>query len=146
MPPSPTKATPAARWLWRIVVVLILAAAIGGFVALNKLKPQPAVHAPVEQLPLVQAEAVEFREGALRVSGNGLVKARADVVLAAEVSGRVVFVSPALAAGGAVGRGAVLLRLDHQPLRAALAQAEAEQRSARAALPLAEQLLARTQE
>jgi RND family efflux transporter MFP subunit len=146
MPPPSTNATPATRWLWRIVVVLILAAGVGGFITLNQLRPKPAVHAPVEQLPLVQAEAVEFREGALRVSGNGLVKARADVVLAAEVSGRVVFVSPALAAGGAFGRGQVLLRLDDAPLRAALAQAAAERRSARAALQLAEQLLTRTQE
>jgi len=139
-------ATPASRWLWRIVTLLILAAGVGGFVALNKLRPKPAVRMPVEQLPLVQAEPIEFREGALRVSGNGLLKPRAEVVLAAEVSARVVRVNPALAAGGAFARGEVLLRLDDEPFRAALAQAEAELRSARAALQLAEQQLARTRE
>jgi len=63
----------SSRWFWRTVVLLILAAGLGGFVALNKFKPTPAVRAPAQQLPLVQAVAVEFREGALHVSGHGLV-------------------------------------------------------------------------
>jgi RND family efflux transporter MFP subunit len=142
-PPSPK---PAARWLWRFVVLLILAAGIGGYFALVKLKPKPAVRVPAQQLPLVQAEALEFRSGALTVSGNGLVRPRAEVVLAAEVSGRVTFVSPRLVTGGAIRRGEVLVRLDDEPFRAALAQAEAELTSARAALKLAGQLLERTRE
>jgi len=68
------------------------------------------------------------------------------VVLGVEVPGRIVFVSPSLAAGGAFARGAVLLRLDDEPYRAALAQAEAELASARAGLQLAEQQLARARE
>lgn len=139
-------ATQSSRWLWRFVVLAILAAGVVGFVALNRLKPQPAVRPPVEQLALVQAEALEFRDGALRVSGQGLVKPRAEVVLAAEVSGRVVFVNRSLAAGGAFKRGEALLRLDDAPLRAAVAQAEAELASARAGLQLAEQQLARSRE
>lgn len=139
-------ATPSSRWLWRFVVLAILAAGLGGFVALNKFKPRPAVRAPAQQLPLVQAEALEFRSGALTVSGNGLVRPRAEVVVGAEVSGRVQFVSPALVTGGAIKRGQVLVRLDEAPFRAALAQAEAELASARAALRLAEQLLERTRE
>ena len=139
-------ATPASRWLWRIVALLILAAGIGGFAALNLLRPEPAVRAPAEQLPLVQAAPLEFREGALRVTGHGLVKPRAEVVLGVEVPGRIVFVSPSLAAGGAFARGAVLLRLDDEPYRAALAQAEAELASTRAALALAAQQLERARE
>ncbi|MDH4095227.1 MAG: efflux RND transporter periplasmic adaptor subunit [Betaproteobacteria bacterium] len=139
-------ATASSRWFWRIVTALILAVGAGGFVALNKLKPKPAVRAPVQQLPLVQAEALEFRSGALTVSGNGLVRPRAEVVVGAEVSGRVSFVSPALVTGGVIKRGQVLVRLDEAPFRAALAQAEAELASARAALRLAEQLLERTRE
>lgn len=143
---TPSSPAPASRWRWRLVVLAILAAGAGGFVALNKLKPQPAVRPPVQQLPLVQAEPLEFRTGALRVSGNGLVRPRAEMVLAAEVSGRVSFVSPALVTGGAVRRGEDLVRLDDAPFRAALAQAEAELNSTRAALKLAEQLLERTRE
>jgi RND family efflux transporter MFP subunit len=139
-------ATPSSRWFWRTVVLLILAAGLGGFVALNKFKPRPAVRAPAQQLPLVQAVALEFREGALHVSGHGLVKPRAEVVLAAEVSGRINFVSPALVTGGAFKRAQVLVRVDDAPLRAALAQAQAELVSARAALQLAEQQLVRAKD
>jgi len=137
---------PAGRWRWRIVVLLILAAGAGGFVVLNKLKPKPAVRAPVQQLPLVQAEPVEFRTGPLTVSGSGLVRPKTEVVLAAEISGRISFVSPALVTGGAVKRAQVLVRVDDAPFRAALAQTEAELTSARAALRLAEQQLERTRE
>lgn len=143
---SPEGSKPASRWLWRTLAVLILVIGAGGFVAMNKLRPQPVVRAPAAQLPLVQAEPLEFREGALRVSGNGLARPRAEVVLAAEVSARVVFVGPALVTGGSFKRGEVLIRLDDEPFRAALAQAEADTRSARAALRLAGQQLERTEE
>lgn len=139
-------ATSSSRWLWRIVTLLILAAGIGGFAALNLLRPEPAVRAPAAQLPLVQAAPLEFRDGTLRVTGQGLVKPRAEVVLGVEVPGRLVSVSPSLTAGGAFARGEVLLRLDDEPYRAALAQAEAELASARAGLQLAEQQLERTRE
>ncbi|HEX5094063.1 MAG TPA: efflux RND transporter periplasmic adaptor subunit [Burkholderiales bacterium] len=138
--------TPSSRWLWRFVVLLILAAGVGGFIALNKLKPKPAVRAPVQQLPFVQAEPLEFRSGPLTVSGSGLVRPRMEVVLAAEISGRVAFVSPSLVTGGKLKRGQVLVRVDDAPFRAALAQAEAEHKSAQSSLRLAEQLLERTRE
>jgi RND family efflux transporter MFP subunit len=108
--------------------------------------PDPLYDTPAAQLPLVQAAPLEFRDGALRVTGHGLVKPRAEVVLGVEVPGRLVFVSPSLAAGGAFARGDVLLRLDEAPYRAALAQAEAELASARAGLQLAEQQLERARE
>lgn len=128
------------------MVAAILLAGVGGYVALQVLKPRPAVRAPVKQLPIVRAAPVEFREGALTVSGNGLVKPRTEVVLAAEVSGRVSFVSPSLVTGGAFAKGNVLVRLDPEPFKAALAQAAADRQSAQASLGLAEQLLKRTEE
>ncbi len=128
------------------MTVAILLAGIGGYVALQVLKPRPAVRAPVKQLPLVRTAPVEFRESALTVTGNGLVKPRAEVVLAAEMSGRVSFVSPTLVTGGAFAKGNVLVRLDPEPFQAALAQAAADRQSAQASLGLAEQLLKRTEE
>lgn len=124
----------------------ILAAGVGGYVALQVLKPRPAVRAPAKQLPLVRVAPVEFREGALTVTGNGLAKPRAEVVLGAEVSGRVTYVSPTLVTGGAFAKGDVLVRLDPDTFDAALGQAIAERQSAQANLGLAEQLLKRTDE
>lgn len=135
-----------SHWFWRLVVLGILAAGVGGYVALQVLRPKPAVRAPAKQLPLVRVAPLELREGALLVTGNGLVKPRNEVVLAAELSGRIAYVSPALVTGGAFARGEVLVRLDPAPFEAALAQTEADRRAARASLALAEAVLKRTEE
>lgn len=135
-----------SRWFWRILALGILAAGILGFVALQVLKPRPAVNPPAKQLPLVRAVPVDFREGALPVTGHGLVKPRAEIGLAAEISGKVSYVSADLVTGGAFARGDVLIRIDPEPFRAALSQASAERQSAVATLKLSEQLLERTEQ
>ncbi len=136
----------STRWRWRLLVLVILAAGVGGFVLLQVLKPRPAVSPPVKQLPLVRVAPVEAREGALAVTGHGLVKPRSEVALAAELSGRVTFVSPDLVTGGRFAQGDVLVRIDPEPFRAALAQAVAERQSAQASLELSEQQLKRTEQ
>lgn len=140
------KLTASARWTWRLVALGVLGVGVAGFIALNVLKPRPAVRAPAKQLPLVRVAPVEFRSGTLAVTGNGLVKPRVEVVLSAEVSGRVVFVSPNMVSGGVFSKNEPLLRIDEEPFRASLAQASADRRSAQASLRLAEQLLERTRE
>ena len=134
------------RWTWRLLVVAILAVGVGGFVALQVLKPKPAVRPPAAQLPLVRTAPVDIREGRLTVTGHGLVRPRTEVVLAPEVAGKVGYVSRNLVVGGAFRGGETLVRLDPEPFNAALAQARAERQSARASLALAEQLLKRTDE
>jgi len=135
-----------SRWFWRILALGILAAGILGFVALQVLKPRPAVNPPAKQLPLVRAVPVDFREGALPVTGHGLVKPRAEIGLAAEISGKVSYVSADRVTGGAFARGDVRIRIDPEPFRAALSQASAERQSAVATLKLSEQLLERTEQ
>lgn len=134
------------RWFWRFMTLGILAAGIIGFVALQILKPRPAVSPPAKQLPLVRVAPVEFRNGALPVTGHGLVKPRAEIGLAAEISGKVSYMSPALVTGGAFSAGDVLIRIDPEPFRAALAQARADREAALATLKLAQQQLARTEQ
>ncbi|MEZ5738211.1 MAG: hypothetical protein R3E68_01280 [Burkholderiaceae bacterium] len=126
-------------------MLLILAVGVGGFVALQKFKPRPAVKPLVRQLPLARVVAPVIETGALPVSGQGLVTAPVQVTVAAEVSGRVARVSPSLVAGGRFANGEVLIELDQAPLRRA-AQALADVESARVALSLAEQSVVRTRE
>lgn len=134
------------RWFWRFVALAVLAVGVVGFVALQVLRPRPAVNPPAKQLPLVRVAPVEFRAGALPVTGHGLVKPRAEIALAAEISGKVSYVSPVLVTGGAFPRDEILIRIDPEPFRAALAQASAERQSALASLRLAEQQLSRTEQ
>lgn len=143
---EPSRRRSSVRWLWRLLVVLILAAGVGGFYALQKFKPRPAVRAPVRQLPLVRVDPARAGEGPLSVTGNGLVRARHEVVLGAEVSGRVVEVNPRLVAGGTLVRNEMIVRIDPAPFQAALAQARADRASARVALSLAQRNVKRTQE
>jgi RND family efflux transporter MFP subunit len=135
-----------SRWFWRFLALGVLAAGVSGFVALQIFKPRPAVRPPAKQLPLVRVAPVEFRNGALPVTGHGLVKPRAEIALAAEISGKVSYVSPEFVTGGAFSNGDVLIRIDPEPFSAALAQMRADRQSALAALKLAEQLLARTEQ
>ncbi len=139
-------ASGSRRWFWRFIVLLILAAGVGGFVALQKFKPRPAVRPAVQQLPLVQAQTLKFQSEILPVVGHGLVRPRVEVVLSAEVSGRIIQVSPAMVTGGSFRAGELLVRLDPEPFRAALAQAQADHASAQAALKLAQQLVSRTED
>ncbi|MEK9776394.1 MAG: efflux RND transporter periplasmic adaptor subunit [Quisquiliibacterium sp.] len=131
-------------WFWRFLVLLILAGGVGGFIALQKFKPRPAVRAVVKQLPLVRAQPVQLASGPLEVVGNGLVRPRTQVLLGAEVSGRVVAVADSMVTGGRFANADLLVTLDAEPFRAALAQAQADRRAAQFAFRLAEQRLQRT--
>jgi len=155
-PPSPDSASNAPssaatnanvrRWPWALLVLVILAASIGGFVALQVFKPKPVVKPLVRQMPIVRLAELEPRNGGLPVIGSGLVAPRNQVSLAAEAQGRIVRLSENLVSGGQVKRGELLLALDASPFKAALAQATADRQSAVAALALAEQSIKRTKE
>lgn len=130
------------RW----VIPAILAAGVLGFVLLNVLKPRPVVQPTIKPPPLVQVETVSAAPGGIRIGGSGVVKPRHELIIAAEVSGRVSEVHPKLLAGGQFARGDRLISLDPAPFNAALAQAQADLASAQASLRLAEQLYTRTQD
>lgn len=129
-----------------LLVLLILGASIGGFIALQVFKPKPVVKPLVKQVPIVRLAELKARTGALPVIGSGLVEPRNQVSLAAETQGRIVRLSKNLVSGGQVQLGELLLALDAAPFKAALAQARADRQSAVAALALTEQSIKRTQE
>lgn len=106
-----------------------------------------ALHKPVEQvqrevlLPLVEVAEVQATQTELRVSAQGTVSPRTETDLVAEVSGRVIWVSPELASGGFFAEGKPLARIDRRDYEvaleaalAALARSEADHIHADAAL------------
>jgi membrane fusion protein, multidrug efflux system len=104
-----------------IVVAGVLVAAV---LILNK-REAPSV--PSEfQPPLVRVMAVELRGMQLKVRSQGTVAPQSQIELMAEVSGRVAWVSPALADGGFFEAEDLLLKLEPRDYELAVIRARAE--------------------
>jgi len=100
--------------------------------------PRVEAERPVPPLPRVEVQTVAPRPYRFEVSGYGSVKPRTETDLVPQVSGEVVWVSPALAPGGFFAAGEPLLRVEPidyeaalESARAALARTESEERRAR---------------
>lgn len=100
--------------------------------------PRVEPRAPEQVAPLVRVIEVAPRSVTLRVSAHGTVEPRTESELVPEVSGSVVWVSPALVSGGFFSAGEPLLRIDPvdyevalEQARAGLARAESERADAR---------------
>lgn len=113
---------------------LILAGAVFGSVLLvvNARKVEQA-ETP-KSLPAVAVHTVATGPHAVKIDTQGVVESRRETMLAAEVSGRVVEISPNLKRGGEVAEGEVLVTLEAADYRAALARAEAALADAELAL------------
>ena len=104
----------------------VLLVAVSTVVAMNLTKKDAEKREMEVQRPLIKVveafpEAVSFD-----VESRGTVQPHTETTLVAEVSGRVVEVSPVLCAGGVFDAGELLLRLDDGDYRASLMGAEAE--------------------
>lgn len=89
-------------------------------------RPSPEEQPPDSRAPLVQVVPAEIRSGRLTVEGAGTVRAHEELVLAAEVSGKLVYVSPNLIEGRAVSAGEILFRIDPTDYRNQVATARAD--------------------
>lgn len=104
----------------------VLLVAVSTVVAMNLTKKDAEKREMEVQRPLIKVveafpEAVSFD-----VESRGTVQPHTETTLVAEVSGRVVEVSPVLCAGGVFEADELLLRLDDGDYRASLMGAEAE--------------------
>lgn len=80
---------------------------------------------PLEKsIPTVEAQTVSLGNHPVKISTQGQVTSRRETMLAAELSGRVVEISPNLKRGGVVSEGERLVQIDPSDYRAALARAE----------------------
>ena len=93
---------------------------------LISLRPEPVEDERVEQAPLGEVVPLKEASGAIPVLGSGNVQAREEVVVAAEVSGRLTYVNPYFREGGAVPAGATLLRIEESDYVNQVRAAEAD--------------------
>ena len=111
-----------------VVPVLILAAAIGGFLAMgSQPPPQRKVSAAVLATP-VRTAFVEKGDGHIEIDADGVVVPIREVTLAAEVPGRIMKKSANCRAGKFVKAGTVLFEIDNRDYQLDVARLEGERR------------------
>ena len=93
-----------------ILAGALLIGAIAIAALLVSLRPEPPRNDPPPRIPFASTAPAVGSTGAIPVFGSGTVKPRAEVDVAAGVSGRVVWVDPAFKSGGRVREGQALFR------------------------------------
>lgn len=117
-------------WLRRAAIIgapiLVLGGGVALFMVLQATGPKPEQN---DEAPLpfaVQVTAAETRNTAIAINVQGEVRPRTQSTLAAQVSGRVVWVNPSFVDGGAFRQGDTLLRLDSADAELAVVRARAQ--------------------
>lgn len=101
-------------------VVVAIGFGLTMFIIRDKV-PQENVERPV---PGVQVQALEGGKVTPELTSEGMVESRREVKLAAEVGGRVTWISPQLIAGGRVDAAEVLVKIEDADLKAVLERAK----------------------
>ncbi len=127
-----------------ILPVLVIALGIVGLVGMIAARPKVETKAPEVQPPLIRVMSATTQDLQLKVTAQGSVAPRTESSLVPEVSGRVEWVSPALAPGGFFEEGAPLLRIERRDAEVALRQARAAKARAQSEVRLARANLKRS--
>ena len=130
---------------WYFDSLVILGIGVGGFMLLQIFAPRPQLEEPPSRVAVVDVVPAKIESGPLRIRGHGVVRPRAEITLAAQVSGRIVEVSPQFVSGGQFTKGDVLVQIDPRIYEANLKQAEANKRAAEASLAFILQQIKRTE-
>ena len=130
--------------------VLITVAFIGlgavGFVVLTADKPQLKKTEPPVPVPMVRTQTVTSNTLAVPVMGEGTVRPVREIQLVPEVSGKIVYVSSAMVAGGEFTAGQTLLKIDPVDYQLAVTLARARVTDSESALRIVEEDAAASQE
>jgi len=129
-----------------VLPAVVLVVAVAGAALLVAARDTVETRPPAALPPLVRVLAVEPEDVQLHVEAQGSVAPRTESELVPEVSGRVVWVSPALAAGGFFEAGEPLLRLERADHEVAVARARAAAEGARSQAELARRNRERSRE
>ena len=114
-----------SRGLSFLVAGAILAACLAVAGVMVAQRPEPARRPVPSRVPFAVTAPVVAGVGALLVHGAGTVRPRAQIDVAAEISGRVEWVAPAFQSGGRVRQGQLLFRIDDADYRNRVEQARA---------------------
>lgn len=119
--------------------LLVLALGAYGALIIIRAKVEPEKRPPEISLPLVHVMEVKSQTYQLKVRTEGTVMPKTTSQLTSEVSGRVVWVSPALVSGGFFNAEEVLLRIDSRVYQLAVVRARSAVAQAKLKLATEEQ-------
>jgi len=105
--------------------IIILFGAICLYLLSVALKKPPAKEQVVVLAPLVEVQQLEKKDIQMIVTGYGTVQAKVEVEIVPQVSGKVISVNPQFKAGGFIGAGQEILKIDPRDYSLAVQQAEA---------------------
>jgi RND family efflux transporter MFP subunit len=120
-----------------VLPILVVLAGVVGATGLLRVRPSVATHSTARPVPLVRAMAVQPQDLRLRIETQGSITPRTEIDLAAEVAGRITWVSPNLSAGGFFEEGELLAQIDASDYELAVERAEAALTRAESELALA---------
>ncbi len=117
-----------------LIAGVILGGSVGLAALLVSLAPEPARTEPPPQIPFAQTARVTAEAGAIPVYGGGTVRPSAQIDVAPQVGGRVVWVDPGFQSGGRVKAGQTLFRLEEADYLFRVREARASLAARRVAL------------
>lgn len=133
--PDTSQAKDRLRGILQVCLVFgVLAAGLIANRVLSSSSTAPQIRASGTTSVAVTIVQPEISSTQLRLVETGTVQVRNSIELSPQVSGRVVWVNPALASGGTFRRGEVLFRVDDADYRASIDRAEADLASRQADL------------
>ncbi len=124
--------SPGRAWKRRLAFIPVLAVGIVAFAGLKASRAEPEKVAQTETGRRVRTLEVTPRTVIPAATGYGVVQAREEWQMVAEVSGRVVEISERLEAGGFVKAGTTLIKIDPGDYELSEAQQEANLEGVRA--------------
>ena len=117
-----------------LIAVVIIAGSLALASFLVSRAPEPERVEPPPQIPYAQTGTVIAGSGAIPVYGAGTVRAGAEVDIAPQVGGRVVWVDAGFQSGGRVQAGQTILRIEEADYLYRVQEAEANLAARRVAL------------
>ncbi|MBD8527873.1 efflux RND transporter periplasmic adaptor subunit [Pseudomarimonas arenosa] len=126
--------TPNRRGFFAALIASVLLGAALLSYLLMATAPQTARKPPTREARLVEVVTLQPSSQQVMVSAYGEVEASQRIALSAQVSGRVIYLSPQFVPGQRIRKGEVLLKIDPADYQVALDNALANLASAEAAL------------
>ncbi len=121
-----------------VLTAAIVAAAVGYYLYLINTAAEPAQRPAFREYPVVEVDTLEPTDFQVNLPSQGVIRPKVQSQLTAEVSGKVVEISPSFLDGAEFAKGDVLVKLDSRDFETQLIRAQAALAQMQTALTLAQ--------